>query len=539
MSATRTVFLVLGLLATLPGCGSTAGPGAVDLSADDGDGTNPRGTFTISKETTRVTGPIDQDGYVDFAAAINKRMREGVTPDTNANVLLWKAHGPRPEGGKGMPPEFFEELGIPAPPEDGDYFIDVNKYMRANAKIGPGVEAEDFSEKLIRLAQRPWTAKEHPEMASWLKANDKPLALVVEATGRPHYYSPLIPPRTKKGSSGGLIGALLPGAQKCREFASALAARAMLRVGEGAYDDAWRDLIACHRLGRLVGRGPTLIEGLVAVAIDGVASLADLAFLDRAKPDARKIERCLRDLRQLPPLPDVADKVDLGDRFMFLDSVLMIDRHGLAFLEGLSGGKPKGPDFLDDLILKGMDWDPALEIANRWYDRTVAALRIKDRASRVKELNQLSEELRQLKRQATEDGRKASVLVLGDAKARGEFLGSILIALMMPAASKLQDSVDRATQTQDNLTVAFALAWYQLEHGRYPENLDALAPKYLPRVPSDLFSGKALVYRPSENGYLLYSVGINGIDEGGRTQEDNPPGDDLSVRLPLPDLRRN
>ncbi|HMC64121.1 MAG TPA: hypothetical protein VKI65_04215 [Gemmataceae bacterium] len=102
----------------------------------------------------------------------------------------------------------------------------------------------------------------------------------------------------------------------------------------------------------------------------------------------------------------------------------------------------------------------------------------------------------------------------------------------------VQDAADRAQQTQDNLLVAFALAWYQRDHGRYPKELNALAPKYLPKVPLDLFSGKPLVYRPSENGYLLYSVGVNGKDEGGQGYDDEPRGDDLTVRMPVPEVRR-
>src|ERR1700724_174995 len=56
-----------------------------------------RGKFTISKETTYVTGPVDKDGYIDYAAALNERLRQGVTPENNANVLIWKALGPHPK----------------------------------------------------------------------------------------------------------------------------------------------------------------------------------------------------------------------------------------------------------------------------------------------------------------------------------------------------------------------------------------------------------------------------------------------------------
>src|SRR5205085_899358 len=107
-------------------------------------------------------------------------------------------------------------------------------------------------------------------------------ALAVEATKRPHYFNPLVSRKTKKGPSG-LIGALLPSVQKCRELASALTARAMLHLAEGRVDAAWQDLLACHRLGRLVARGGTLIEALVGLAIDAIAVKADLAFLEGAK----------------------------------------------------------------------------------------------------------------------------------------------------------------------------------------------------------------------------------------------------------------
>src|SRR5262249_25822850 len=263
------------------------------------------------------------------------------------------------------------------PSERGEYFIDLSGYLKDHLKIDPGKGTEGIYRQLDRVVQRPWTRKEYPNVASWLEVNEKPLALVVEATRRPHYYSPLVPPRTKKGSSG-LIGALMPGVQKGREFANALAARAMLRVGQGAYEDAWQDLLACHRLGRLVGRGGTFIEGLVGIAIDGIATRADLAFLDCAGLEAKRIENCLGDLCQLPSLPGMADKVDLGERFLFLDTTLMIDRHGIAYLEGLAGGLSKDSNPLADRMLEVIDWDPALRNANRWYDRLAAAMRGKD-----------------------------------------------------------------------------------------------------------------------------------------------------------------
>ncbi len=69
------------------------------------------------------------------------------------------------------------------------------------------------------------------------------------------------------------------------------------------------------------------------------------------------------------------------------------------------------------------------------------------------------------------------------------------------------------------LLTEFALREYILEHGRSPESLNELVPRYLPAVPSDPFSDRPLVYRRQADGHLLYSVGANGTDDGGVAAE--------------------
>ena len=43
---------------------------------------------------------------------------------------------------------------------------------------------------------------------------------------------------------------------------------------------AWEDLQSCHRLGRMIARGPTLIDYLVGITINSIAAGGDLVFLD-------------------------------------------------------------------------------------------------------------------------------------------------------------------------------------------------------------------------------------------------------------------
>jgi hypothetical protein len=70
--------------------------------------------------------------------------------------------------------------------------------------------------------------------------------------------------------------------------------------------------------------------------------------------------------------------------------------------------------------------------------------------------------------------------------------------------------------------VALVIERYRLAHGGLPERLDQLVPGDLKAVPEDPFDGKPLRYRRLDRGYVVYSVGEDGKDDGGKEQ---PPKD--------------
>jgi hypothetical protein len=88
-------------------------------------------------------------------------------------------------------------------------------------------------------------------------------------------------------------------------------------------------------------------------------------------------------------------------------------------------------------------------------------------------------------------------------------------------ASSLRQMVgqsrDRDLAKMRLLICDLAIRAYSLEHGRNPAKLADLVPAYLPAVPQDPFSGGPLVYRLKPTGYLLYGVGVDGVDDGGRS----------------------
>jgi acetyl esterase/lipase len=501
----------------------------------------PGVAMTISKETTYITEPLRSDGYVNYVAALNQRLREGVTPENNAAVPFLKAMGPG-EIGPQYRDEYFRLLGIGPLPEKGDYYVDADKYAKASKDAGRPVTGEEekqwqdiYTAQVTPAMKRAWSKKEFPLLAGWLAANEKPLALLVEASKRPRRYDPLYP------ENGSVLAALLPQLNQYREAARVLTARAMLRVDEGKLDEAWADLLACHRLARLVGQGSTLIDALVAIAMDRLACGGDQGLL-QARLTPAQIARMRADLDKLPPLPKMVDKINVAERFMFLDCVGMIARDGFRAMSGLSGpAKPEGLfDMLADSAARMMiDWDQILRMGNSWYDRMADACGKPVRAERAAAMDKIEGELKKLAAKA-KDWKSQGLSMLGNPRsALSERIGQMFVSLLLPAVGAAVGAEDRGTMQFEVTRLAFAVAAYHADRGTYPEKLADLVPKYVAEVSKDIFNASDLHYRQEGGGYLLYSVGRNGKDDGGKGYDDRKEGevedwDDLSVRVSAP-----
>jgi hypothetical protein len=70
-----------------------------------------------------------------------------------------------------------------------------------------------------------------------------------------------------------------------------------------------------------------------------------------------------------------------------------------------------------------------------------------------------------------------------------------------------------------SIQILYAIRLFQEEHGRLPRELAELPPEFLTRVPLDPYSQQPLAYRPEVDSYKLYSVGPNGIDDGGQRDD--------------------
>jgi len=485
----------------------------------------PKPRITISKKTTYILEPLDRDGYVDYLAALNQMSSQGVTPQNNAGVLLARAIGVS----ELTPPEreqFYKLLGIEPLATQGEYITDFAQFVKE--KLGrPATKKEEAD--FDRATHEPWSRRDFTLVALWLEANEKPLDLVAAATRLPRCYLPLVEP-----ADPGLLGTRFPCLNGSRNAARLLVARAMLHLREGKSTEAEQDLLACHRLGRLCGRTPFMIPALVAVAADAIACQGDAQLMEPGRLSAERALAYQQELRKLTPLPVMADVIGKSERYMYLDTVSQVARERSTPSDafGLLGSFLAKPIDTAFSHRSAINWDDALVFGNEQFDKAVAAARQPTAPARKKALEQLDQELRNMTLELRDPEKLAVSFVAAVARRDlGRLMGKLLTVMLVPAFEAAFESENRAHTREALGQLGFALAAYHADHGTYPDGLNALAPKYLSKVPNDLYTEQPLHYRRQGAGFLLYSVGANGVDDGGRTFDSQPQGDDIVLRI--------
>jgi hypothetical protein len=81
---------------------------------------------------------------------------------------------------------------------------------------------------------------------------------------------------------------------------------------------------------------------------------------------------------------------------------------------------------------------------------------------------------------------------------------------------QMQRSHDRWLAMNRLLVTDLAIRRHRRERGEWPVSLESLVPEFIQAVPEDPLSHKPLIYVVLEDGFALYSVGQDGLDNGGR-----------------------
>lgn len=505
--------------------------------------------ITISPETTRISGPIGDDGYVMYLEALRRKCKEGVTPERNVVVSLWQAIGPNGElrGADEFRAKYFKEMGIEPLPAKGDYYINMHEIARRHLGAvegdpAVGKLASELWEQHSKAIVGPWTTKEFPLLAKWVESNKRTMDTAVKAImTRDQYYAPLLTNADGGKFDNMLVAVLLPTAQQTREFSRFLVARAMYRLGDSDAEGAMNDLLACHRLGRHYSKAPTLIEALVCYAIEGMATAGDFYLANHAKLTAKQVKWYHEQLAKMPPPPSVAHCIDVCERYMYLDCTVTMARTGPGALELIGALAGDGGEFKEAdnpltrlLARAAIDWDEPMKMGNRFYDRIVAAAKLPTYKERAEAAEAVQMDFEKLAKSGKDfSGLAASLIGLKSTrKELGKKIGAILCALLLPATSVASRAEDRTYVGIELSKLSFALSAYRTEQGGYPNKLSELAAKYIDKIPRDRYSGEPLIYRRKSGGYLLYSVGPNLKDDGGfgPFNSGRDSQDDLAVR---------
>ncbi len=489
----------------------------------------------LGKDTTYITEPLDADGYINYERALNERAKGKTTPETNAVVLHWELLGAEHEMLKNLPDDYFKELGIPRPTAKtlkrkrfipSDWFFTA---LRVEGNLDKPTLTEEELAVLDLVGRRPWSPKQYPVVAEWIVENREAFATLDEACRRSGYYSPIIS-RTADGKRGLMIGSHLPTVQFMRMLTQALRIRAMLYLHEGNASAAYADGLTLHRLARQVAQGETLIDSMVAVAVEVLVCETDYVFLANTTPNAPEFLAYRTAVAALPKFPLLADKLNRFERFMMLDSLQHLRRQGVDGLKTLkfeNTSPSEKPSKAACAALDKLEWEPAFQLANQWYDREVVALNRPTQAERRIALQAFEKELAELT-----NGLEAQIDPQNFESLPKDFpltIAKAALKIMVPRCERLQRSQTCVEQQQLHVEIAIALANYHATYRQYPKTLSALVPKYLANEPKDLLTQKPLNYARIADGYRFYSVGMNLIDDGGTA-------DDRTVEMPLPKL---
>lgn len=318
-----------------------------------------------------------------------------------------------------------------------------------------------------------------------------------------------------------LIGVLLPHLSPMRSMARLIAADARLAATEDDAARTYDDLAALQGLADQSREVPCLIGELVGIAIRTIGYQTTSDLLTQ-HPDLLTNDQ-LQQLAHRYASADLSLLIGMeGERTWFHDIVQRMytdDGHGDGHMteEGLKllntamsmGGDDNeflGSTGLNALIgpvsMMGMaSRKEMVDTYNRLIDKQIAALDTPLWQTTIQPVDDEIEHWSQIK------------------QAR-----YFLISYLMPALGAVRKAGEAARGQREGILIGIALQMYHRDHGDWPKTLNALKPKYLPTVPIDRINGKPLHYHVTDTGPLVYSVGVDEDDDGGRPPTDKSTG---------------
>jgi len=90
---------------------------------------------------------------------------------------------------------------------------------------------------------------------------------------------------------------------------------------------------------------------------------------------------------------------------------------------------------------------------------------------------------------------------------------------MTPVFHSIYTMADSINLRKDATIVAIALEQYRRTLGDWPGSLDELVPNFMASIPADPFDDGSLKYLVGSDGPVIYSIGTDRNDDGGRASK--------------------
>ncbi len=380
----------------------------------------------------------------------------------------------------------------------------------------------DEQEKVRDYVERAWPSQGLPgadvreKMSSFLTSERvaRALELIQDANQVPQCF--WIP------HYGEGYNTLLPHLAKLRQAARAILIRARLRYVAGDPDGASGDIRSVLRLAERLESDRVVISELVQCAladlcVDGLRQMATAAPMS-----ADIAQDMSNSLNEFEGLLDITESLRLETAMAYDWSERMRGNPGLA---REWAGQLTGPDSSQLSFLPYFVTCPFRPLYRLEQTRLLRYFRELTELSQ-KPCHTVKDRLNEMEADLNQRSQAFNLT--------GWIAGGMTKAYFGVAKARAQVRAAR---------LGLALEACQDRTGSYPESIEALVPDILPELPVDPFSGKDLLYRLTDEELVVYSVGKNGVDDGGLKEEVgergvllNPGADDIAWRVPRQDL---
>ncbi len=352
-------------------------------------------------------------------------------------------------------------------------------------------------EELYKAARRgDPEALASPEIIEWLEANQD--ALVDFRAAAQFEYRGML----EVGEDDSVLGILLPSLSEKRALARAAIIEAKYLEANGEVDAALGSYLDNLAVGAQTSQGPTLIDTLVGRYLqeETADNLLDCFASQRGDEiDYVQLAEELEDgYRPLRPITECFQ----GERAMAFDvlqrayewnpegGTYRVADDGLEQYSAVLGyANPPFEGLAMSFALGSIGFEKMVAQANKCYDDlTEAALLPYQEATQ--ELNKLEAHV------GSPDFRKRNPL----------------LATLLPSLGRMNHLATRGATTRNATRLITNLRAYRQQYGEYPDSLDVFGDA---EMTIDPFTGNYFVYQRDGDDFTLYSLGGNGVDDGG------------------------